>query len=63
MSHHNEHKKKDGQRKEKITKRSKEAQKERARSQHEIDRGNDQGDFISQYKPGTASDRTRTGAT
>jgi hypothetical protein len=57
-------KKKDGERKEKITRRSKEAQEQRHRERaaQQEGRESDQGD-IMEYKPGAASDRTRRGAT
>jgi len=62
MPNEKDRKKKDGENTGKKNERMREAVKERKEQAHAAGRSTDQGD-IQNYKPGSAGDRTRQGAT
>ena len=62
MPNEKDRKKKDGENTGKKNERMREAVKERKEHAHAAGRSTDQGD-IQTYKPGSAGDRTRQGAT
>jgi len=62
MPNSKDRKKKDGRNVGKTIQARKEAEAERKEHAQRSNAGNDQGDIMN-YKPGSASDRTRTGVT